>query len=46
MYKSILSLNKQSAEIAKLAKALEIDAKVVDDDATGCNTTRPDQTCG
>ena len=46
MYKSILSLNKQSAEIARLAKALEIDAKVVDDDATGCNTTRPDQTCG
>ena len=46
MYKSILSLNAQSAQIAKLAKALEINAKVVDDDATGCDTSNPDKTCG
>ena len=46
LFKSILSLNAQSAQIARLARALEIDARVVDDDATGCDTTKPDQTCG
>lgn len=46
MYKTIVSLNKQSASIAKLAKALDITATVVDDDGTACDTTDPSKTCG
>lgn len=46
VYKTILSLNLQSQSIAALAEELEIAVKVVDDDASGCNTTDPDSTCG
>ncbi|BFM08468.1 imelysin family protein [Halioxenophilus aromaticivorans] len=45
MYSTILSLNAQSAEIANIATALEISATVVDDDASGCDTTDPDAEC-
>ncbi|MEM6773352.1 MAG: imelysin family protein [Pseudomonadota bacterium] len=46
MRAAILSLNAQSAQIAALADALEIDDTVVDDDASGCDTTNPDSECG
>ncbi|MEM8497191.1 MAG: imelysin family protein [Pseudomonadota bacterium] len=46
MFQSILSLNAQSAEIANLADILEIDDTVVDDDASGCDTTNPTEECG
>ena len=46
MRAAILSLNAQSAEIAALAEALDIDDQVVDDDASGCDTTNPDEECG
>lgn len=45
MSKTIIALNTQSAVIADLAEALEITDQVVDDDASGCDTTNPDQTC-
>ena len=45
MYSTILSLNAQSSEIAALATALEITATVVDDDASGCDTSNPDEEC-
>ena len=46
MYDTIISLNAQSAEIAALADVLEISASVVDDDASGCDTTDPTADCG
>tara|TARA_B100000902_G_C27308621_1_gene917042 strand:- start:1776 stop:3272 length:1497 start_codon:yes stop_codon:yes gene_type:complete len=46
MYKTIISLSTQSAKIAELAEALEISADVVDDDASGCDTSSPSSTCG
>lgn len=46
MYKAIISLNDQSTAIANLADALEITGDVVDDDASGCNTSDPDSNCG
>lgn len=46
MYKTILSLNAQSTVIAGLATDLGIDADVVDDDGTECNTNDPSSTCG
>lgn len=45
MSKTILSLNAQSTAIANLATALGIDADVVDDDGTGCDTTNPSEGC-
>lgn len=45
MFSAILSLNAQSDFIADLATALDITATVVDDDASGCNTTNPDEEC-
>lgn len=46
VYKTIISLNQQSNSIAALAEKLAIEVKVVDDDASECDTTKPDQTCG
>jgi len=46
VYKTILSLNLQSQSIAALAEELEIAVEVVDDDASGCDTTNPDSNCG
>ncbi|MEO0438107.1 MAG: imelysin family protein [Pseudomonadota bacterium] len=43
---TILSLNSQSSSIADLAEQLAIDVQVVDDDASECDTTQPDTTCG
>lgn len=45
MYKAILALNQQAIRIAEVAEALEITAIVVDDDASGCDTTQPDAEC-
>lgn len=45
MYKTIASLREQSVLIAQLAEELGIDDTVVDDDATGCDTSKPDQPC-
>jgi putative iron-regulated protein len=46
VYKTILSLNLQSQSIANLAEQLEITTDVVDDDASGCNTSDPASDCG
>lgn len=45
MYATIISLNAQSAEIVKIADVLDISASVVDDDASGCDTTDPANPC-
>lgn len=45
MYTTILALNAQSSVIADIATALEITSSVVDDDASGCNTTDPSASC-
>lgn len=45
IFSTIVSLNAQSAEIANIAQALDIDASVVDDDASGCDTTDPTNPC-
>lgn len=45
MYATILSLNAQSGLIADVAEALGITDTVVDDDASGCDTTQPDAEC-
>lgn len=45
MYDTIISLNAQSSIIAQLATALEISDQVVDDEASGCDTTQPDNEC-
>lgn len=45
IYKAILALNAQSSTIADVAEALEIDAEVVQDDASECDTSNPDQGC-
>ena len=45
MAKTIIALNAQSAEIAKLAEALDIEDDVVDDDGTNCDTTNPGTEC-
>ncbi|KUJ72564.1 imelysin family protein [Thiomicrospira sp. WB1] len=45
MRDTILSLNKQSAEIAKLAKALGVEKNVVDPDASACDTSNPTAQC-
>jgi putative iron-regulated protein len=46
VYKTIVSLNLQSQSIAALAEELEIAVQVVDDDASGCDTSDPDSDCG
>lgn len=45
MYDTILALNAQAAIIADVAGALEISGNVVDDDASGCDTTDPTSSC-
>ena len=45
MAKTILALDAESGEIAKLAEALDISDDVVDDDGTGCDTTNPGTAC-
>ena len=42
---TIIALNEQSAVIAELAVALGIDGNVVDDDASGCDTSNPQSSC-
>ncbi|MEM1153987.1 MAG: imelysin family protein, partial [Pseudomonadota bacterium] len=46
IFKTIISLNQQSSSIAALAELLAIEVQVVDDDASGCDTTNPDTDCG
>lgn len=45
MYKTILSLNAQSSVIAEVAESLALGASVVDEEASACDTTAPDQAC-
>lgn len=45
IYKTIVSLNTQSAIIADIAEALGINDTIVDPDASGCDTTNPDAAC-
>lgn len=45
MYTTILSLNVQSGLIGQLAEALEIEASVVDDEASSCDTQTPTELC-
>lgn len=45
MRDTIISLNKQSSEIAKIAKAMNLGSEVVDSEASACDTTNPTQTC-
>lgn len=45
MRDTIISLNQQSAEIAKLAKVMQLQAEVVDPEASACDTTNPTKTC-
>ncbi len=46
IFETIISLNLQSISIAELAEVLAVEVDVVDDDASGCDTTNPDTTCG
>ncbi|WP_019604753.1 imelysin family protein [Teredinibacter turnerae] len=43
--KTILSLTEQTLRFAEIAVAIGYDGSVVDDGATDCDTTQPDQTC-
>lgn len=45
MRDTIISLNKQSAEIAKLAKLMQLSAEVVDPEASACDTSNPTKAC-
>ncbi|WP_430460124.1 imelysin family protein [Thalassolituus sp. LLYu03] len=45
VYKTIKSLNAQSGIIAEVADALDLDAEVVDEDASGCDTSDPTTEC-
>lgn len=45
MFAAILALDEQASFITEIATALEITAVVVDDDATGCDTSNPDEEC-
>jgi len=45
MRDTIIFLNKQSSEIAKLAKAMQLNAEVVDPEASACDTTNPTKAC-
>ncbi len=45
MFSTILALNAQSGVIADIAEALDIDETVVDDDASGCDTSDPTTPC-
>lgn len=45
MRDTIISLNKQSAQIAKLAKNMGISNIIIDVDASACDTTNPTKVC-
>lgn len=45
MRDTIVSLNQQSAELAKLAKAMQLNASVVDPEASSCDTANPTKAC-
>ena len=45
MRDTIISLNKQSAQIAKLAKNMRISNMIIDADASACDTTNPTKVC-
>lgn len=45
VYKTIVALNAQATTIANIATELGIDADVLDDEASSCNTTTPDVSC-
>ncbi len=45
MRDTIVSLNQQSAEIAKLAKVMQLNAEVVDPEASACDTSNPTKAC-
>ena len=46
IYKTIIALNQQSTAIAALAEVFAIEGeKVVDDEASECDTTDPDSSC-
>ena len=45
MRDTIISLNKQSSEIAKIAKVMRLSSEVVDPEASACDTTNPTQAC-
>ena len=45
VYKTIVALNAQANAIATVATELGIDANVLDDDASSCDTTNPDTSC-
>jgi putative iron-regulated protein len=45
LYTTIIALNAQSSLIADVAVALGVEDDVVDDDASGCDTTLPDSSC-
>lgn len=45
VYKTIVALNAQANAIAVIATDLNINENVLDDDASGCDTTNPDTTC-
>ncbi|MAQ99947.1 MAG: peptidase, imelysin family protein [Oceanospirillaceae bacterium] len=46
VYQTIYALNAQSGVIADIAEELGLDADVVDDEASECDTTNPDEECG
>ncbi|MCY0964299.1 imelysin family protein [Parathalassolituus penaei] len=45
IYQTIVALNAQSSVISDLAEELGLDADVVDDEASACDTTDPEATC-
>ena len=45
MYKTIIALNEQSALIADLAEGLKIEKDVVEEEASGCDTSVPTESC-
>jgi putative iron-regulated protein len=45
MRDTIVSLNKQSAQIARLAKAMKITNMIVDTEASACDTSNPTKVC-
>lgn len=45
VYQTIVALNAQSGVISEMAEALGLDADVVDDDASACDTSDPTASC-
>lgn len=46
VYQTIIALSLQSGLIADIAEELGLDSDVVDDDASECDTTNPNEECG